>query len=1048
MKWEKAAIVMLLLSLTVGMIPASEIHAEAQSPEMLQTSEMQTQDMGEVSLVKGDSLQLTVPDGFQGAVTWFSGNGVRIVGVSKIKRPLADGESDGGRTAGWADMNHIASVEQGMVTAHEKGTAIITATDADGREAQWTVHVLYADPATFPAPESADYAQMRTKWKESIVGKDNDLTNGKVAEIIAGIQTACENEWNTYLYRGQESCPDVPWEAHLKDAKGIVRTKEEYQYDAVLFRKSFVSVEKMAIAYGTPELSQYYKNPELLKDIRNIMDYLTTTCYTKRSQTENWWTWEIGIPKSIVPICLFIFDDVEHEKIEQYTEALMFFQPDPFHEGAIGQASTHAQGYRINKAANLMDCSVTAMGMGILLEDSEQLVMARDAASTQLVLQPAGSRNNGLYADGSYLDHFVVPYINSYGIEFIKGSIKLLTLLGNTPWSLPEEKAAIMNTFALEGCTAAVYQGAALDMFRGRAVARPALSDRKAAADIIGVLLKLADAVDEETSLKIKTNVKNWIVKEKPVFDYMAQLSDIELIFKARALLNDDSIGTSVGTLHKNYPLLDRAVHRQEHYLAGLSMYSSRISNCEIMNHENRRGWHMGDGMLYIYNSDLNQFTDNFWNTVNPYRLPGTTVVPVDIGNGTKDSSGFYQAGDYLSREDWVGGTSIGDYGINGMALNGDTIGNGDGAALPYAPELRAFKSYFMFDDEIVCLGAGISNKDESLPTETTIENRKIKEDNSNRVTVDGETADVEVQKEIAAGWVHLEGNVADSDLGYYFPDKSQKVNIRKVANTGDWTDIGTGSGIASRNYLEMWIDHGTNPADADYEYVLLPGKNEQDISGYADEPDVEILENTKEIQAVRENSLQITGANFWTDGEKKVAEITCDKKASVMMREEGNVLTISASDPTMKGEGLINLVIDRKADQVIAADPEVATSIEGGKISLSINSKDKFGYPSVVKVILADEETPAPGTEPSETPPGEQPSIGNPENPSGGETAQKPGAANISDTAAGKPSGANAENPATGDGADILFYVFGIGIALLSLLVSSLLVPDTINKI
>ena len=59
----------------------------------------------------------------------------------------------------------------------------------------------------------------------------------------------------------------------------------------------------------------------------------------------------------------------------------------------------------------------------------------------------------------------------------------------------------------------------------------------------------------------------------------------------------------------------------------GLSMSSSRIKRYETMNNENLQGWHTGDGMLYLYNDDLNQFNQDFWATVDPYRLPGITMV-------------------------------------------------------------------------------------------------------------------------------------------------------------------------------------------------------------------------------------------------------------------------------------------------------------------------------------------------------------------------------------------------------------------------------------
>ncbi len=135
---------------------------------------------------------------------------------------------------------------------------------------------------------------------------------------------------------------------------------------------------------------------------------------------------------------------------------------------------------------------------------------------------------------------------------------------------------------------------------------------------------------------------------------------------------DDDSIAGGVQPVHKNFPLMDRAIHRTEDFQLALSMYSERIQNTEIMNHENRYGWHQGSGMTYLYNSDILQYTENFWNTVNPLRLAGTTVVSKDIGTGQPDSSGFAQGGDFRSRESWVGGSVIGNNGINGMSMTGE----------------------------------------------------------------------------------------------------------------------------------------------------------------------------------------------------------------------------------------------------------------------------------------------------------------------------------------------------------------------------------------
>ena len=71
---------------------------------------------------------------------------------------------------------------------------------------------------------------------------------------------------------------------------------------------------------------------------------------------------------------------------------------------------------------------------------------------------------------------------------------------------------------------------------------------------------------------------------------------------------------------------MDRAVHTTPQFAVGLAMSSARIENYETINGENLKGWYIGDGMTYLYDNDLRQYSESFWATVNPYRMAGTTV--------------------------------------------------------------------------------------------------------------------------------------------------------------------------------------------------------------------------------------------------------------------------------------------------------------------------------------------------------------------------------------------------------------------------------------
>ncbi|WP_372009054.1 polysaccharide lyase family 8 super-sandwich domain-containing protein [Paenibacillus chitinolyticus] len=66
-------------------------------------------------------------------------------------------------------------------------------------------------------------------------------------------------------------------------------------------------------------------------------------------------------------------------------------------------------------------------------------------------------------------------------------------------------------------------------------------------------------------------------------------------------------------------------MHLRPGFGFGLSLSSNRVDKYESGNKNNVQGWYTGDGMTYLYNAASGQY-DDFWPTVNRYRLPGTTV--------------------------------------------------------------------------------------------------------------------------------------------------------------------------------------------------------------------------------------------------------------------------------------------------------------------------------------------------------------------------------------------------------------------------------------
>ncbi|MEK3884651.1 polysaccharide lyase family 8 super-sandwich domain-containing protein [Paenibacillus sp. PL2-23] len=771
----------------------------------------------------------------------------------------------------------------------------------------WPVGKAYA---------SDEFDSMRENWRVLLTGGEGlDNTDPDIAAAVAKLTTDAQGYWSSM---NTSSNRTSLW-------SNIASTG-----NSVHIRQTYERLRVMALAYST-EGSGLNGNTVLETDIVQALDYMYATRYhenvtTTPSGTSNWWDWQIGIPLQLNDIVVLMYDSLSPAQIANYAASVEKFTPAVTLTGANRSWKALIVGIR-----------------GVLVKDPAKLVATRDGLSQIFDYVTSG---DGFYADGSFIQHTRFPYTGGYGLPLIKTMSELLNLLQGTTWQVTDPDLANVWRWVYDAYQPLIYKGAIMDNVRGREISREYSQDHDAGHSAIQSILQLAKVAPPQQAVDFKRMAKAWVAQD--TYQSFYESATIPLVSYAKSIAADVSVMPADELLlYKQYSGMDRAVQLRPGYGSGLAMYSSRISTYEAINSENARGWYTSAGVTNLYNGDLGQYSDGYWPTVNSYRLPGTTVLSATgIGN-------------HRSVNHWTGGTEMsGLYGISGMDLtySGRT--------------LNARKSWFMFDDEIVALGSGITSTD-GIAVETIVENRKLSAAGSETLTVNGTAQSSTLGwSDTLTGvqWAHLAGSPPGSDIGYYFPQTAD-INALREARTGKWSQINTRPGTPSHsitnNYMTMWFNHGANPSAASYEYVLLPNKTSAQVASYAAAPSIEVLANTAEVQAVRDNILGIVGANFWTDGAHEVDFIKSNKKASVMTKESGNgeLLELSVSDPTQANTGTIELELDRSAVSYVA-DPGVTVSQTSPTIKLTVNVNAARGKMFKASFVLGETST-TPNPEP-----------------------------------------------------------------------------------
>lgn len=345
---------------------------------------------------------------------------------------------------------------------------------------------------------------------------------------------------------------------------------------------------------------------------------------------------------------------------------------------------------------------------------------------------------------------------------------------------------------------------------------------------------------------------------------------------QAKGIAYDEAIDAKILIGDKHFWESDFHVHRNKDYYFSVKMSSTRVIGTESINGENVQGYFSGDGVAYLYTGD-EKYED-----ILPYmdwkKLPGLTRIQDDVELPT------IKAWDFETKGTFVGGVSNGKNGVAVMDYDRDGV--------------KAHKSWFMFGDKILSLGSQINA--ETAFTVTTGVNQMIAKGKVEIKENGGLKPAKERIQSIQPDWI-LHDNV-----GYLFPEK-QVVKMESRFLEGGWNKVASRVRpiILTDNVLRIWIDHGKNPKNGNYAYVLVPNADDEMMDELLKTPPF-TYKNNEGVQLAVSSDGNLVGIVFYNAAKVDLfGGISVDQPCVVLLEKQENGFLLHLSEPTHELEEL-----------------------------------------------------------------------------------------------------------------------------------------------
>ena len=595
------------------------------------------------------------------------------------------------------------------------------------------------------------------------------------------------------------------------------------------------------------------------KELKNAINLAFNHWVEKDYIAENWHHNEIDAPSAFTNILLVMDKDLTPAQIEKASVIAR-------------RAHKNASGAR-QSGDRVLIVGIEAKNALYKRDEATFRMLVNIIESEMKFVQP---NERGMMYDYSF--HHRADNANNalaYGIKFVTSFSEWAVLLNKTNFQISEPAIKMMVDYYLDGTCKHMALGKYADPgARNRENSRPPSSSNYG-------------------------TTRGWEVLERLILvteyrkDEMQEILDIR-----RGVRTNPTLSYARFFWASEYFSFQRPG-----YFTSVRMMSKRNANTEqAYSNEGMFNHHLGDGSNYI------SLTGTEYDLLAPVfdwqKLPGATILQKpELPRETEIQK--------RGAMDYVGAVTDGLYGAVGY----DFIS-------PHDP-VRARKAWFFFDDEYVCLGADIwyqFRKDGSWalpgPVATTLNQCHLKGDVVVHAGgVEQTPAKGEHQLEDVR-WVHHD------KIGYLFPQPIN-ANLYNKAATGSWYRVTRGNNSPkdeiSTDVFKLWIEHGPfRMIGLSYQYIVMPGASKEQVSAAWQNPKVEILSNSAEMQAVWHKSLNICQVVCYKSGILQLPngfQLNMDTPGIVMLKFQNQGVELSVSDPS-RNLGKIHFSVNRKIEQ------------------------------------------------------------------------------------------------------------------------------------